>query len=220
MAFGGHVDAAIAESSGGHARLGQFTDLPILLVYQVEQRDGIRRIEVWLFAFLAIEEPVARYARAVRCKRGQGVDDDVIVEQVEQQVGVENNSIVAAQILRQESRQMGTARLARDGKRLDARCQRHGLLISIGNTRFILWEIAAEFGVHGAAMVTLLKVFQHNLPFGARIIGDRPAQSQLSHGVAGEGGARETLADRSEYLLLDWLGRCGEVQPDESLPDF
>src|SRR6266487_6834635 len=111
MMFNWHVDATIAISPGGHAGLGKCAHFPILPVYQVKKLDSICRIEVRALRLLTIKEPVTRHSRAVRFERSQGMDNDMVIEQIQQQVGVENNPIVTPQIFRHETWKMRTIRL-------------------------------------------------------------------------------------------------------------
>src|SRR5262249_44071781 len=120
MSLSRHIHAARPIGLRGHAKLCLFTDLPVLAIDHVEDGDGVAWIEIRRRERRRVEEPVADNSRAIGGFWMQGVDDYVIIEQIEQDIGRHYNTVVTAQIGGEQAGQGGTRRFAGHRECFDA----------------------------------------------------------------------------------------------------
>src|SRR6266487_685863 len=92
--FSRNVDTTGSESLRGHALLGHFAYLPVLLIDDIEEFNSVHWVKVRHGYDFRVKEPVTDYTRVVWSLRPYSMDNDVIVQQVDQYIGEQHLTIV------------------------------------------------------------------------------------------------------------------------------
>src|SRR6266516_365318 len=131
MRLGRYIHAAVLKRLRRHTELRHLAHLPVLLVDDIEDLDSIHRIETRPAHYLGIEEPVAGHASPVGSLWVQRVDNHVIIQQVQQRIRHQHDTIVSASIFRKQAAQWRAAGLPRNRKSLGSLCERRRIPVCI-----------------------------------------------------------------------------------------
>src|SRR5712691_12729893 len=120
MLFGRHIDTAMLKGFRGHTFLRHLADLPILPVDEISNSNGIHWIEIILSHHLGIEQPIAGHASQFWSQRLKEIDHHMVAQHINEDIGHQQDAVVAAYVLGQETRKWWTAGFSCNSESLDA----------------------------------------------------------------------------------------------------
>ena len=152
----------------------------------------------------------------------QGVQDDVVGQEIDEQVRPEHEAVVEAVVTVEQSGQRLVSAAAGEGEALDVVGEGRALPDDalIGRALPELREEAHQLGVDRPAVVALHEVFDDQLPVGVDVVRDRLPDDERADVVAPEflQLAKAMLQSRLE-LRRDGQRVIGQGQPDQTFPD-
>ena len=152
----------------------------------------------------------------------EGVQDDVVRQEVDEDVGPEDETVVETGVAGQQTRQHGTAPLAGEGEGVDVVGELGALADDplVGGALAEGGEETDQLGMDGAAVVALHEVLDDQLPVGVDLVADRLADDQGADVVAAElVQLAEAIEQHRLQLVRDWRRVIGQREPDLSFPD-
>ncbi len=215
MVLAGHQDTTLGVQARAHRRLTALAGVEVLPVDPVEKLDGAADVLAAAHYVLQIQ-PVALDDRAVRGHRVHPMEDHMVGHEVDEDLGLDGDRVVAAVLVLGDGRDAIEPLRAVDREALDVRAE-FGAVTDVvlrGVAVREFGEHLGEFGVDGGAVVALHEVLDDELPVRLDVVDDPPADLEVRHVVVLDGlHVAQPGADRADDLVLEGRRILGQADP-------